>query len=368
MKLRLDQLELNQQNDATPPVFPWMAEYSKLKIIVWWAERAADENLPSLNLLFPDKRLAYLSVDSPCVRACRTRLGQIQRQHISPGHPLENLNSPEFADAFIMLRDAMVQQLQKQVEQHCREHWLLNHYVQKLSGRPKEQKKVLSNLAKSRTKINDGLQQLKAWATGSFFNKPPAATAARDWGLDSMLQLQFPWEAVLGDGSGNGQNENALLMKLLHHRQEYQRAKEELAIIEREKASLLRLHEAQCQAMEAHVQQLQQKIVAGKQQLSEPGDMEDATSEQLQDGALQALRHRAAMQQEIRHLEGACALIGLRMEFVRTVLCNAQHLFGMQGASTASGAAEPNIEFESVGGWHAMDGVEYTSDDSDADC
>ena len=379
VKLRLDELEQMEQQDTTPPVLPWMAEYAKHKIILWWAERASRENLPSLNLLFPDKRLAHLSVDSPYVRACRKRVEQIQSQHqVNETDPIRQLQSPQFADAFTRLRDAMVQQLQKQVEQLCRERWLLNHYVQKLSGRPKEQKKVLSNLEKSRSKITDALQQLKAWATGVFFGKPAAAPAAMDWVLDNVLQLQFPWEPVSSHADGHPLSANDLFMKLLHHRQEFQRAREELDLIKGEKDALLRLHGAQLEAMQAHVQGLWAQIATYEQQLSELLEVMEENPSQPSGPALQSLQQQAAIKQEIKELKGRIALVRSRQEFVHTVLASAKRLFGTPDSSTTRGDANPDVgatdvpadatdAYDTMDDWDAMDEADLNGGSNGSD-
>lgn len=336
------------EQETTPACLPLSAQYAKCRLVVYWAERAESERLPSLMLLFPDRKLAKLAPNSAYVKACRRQLEQLRTALQLPTDV--PLRSAEFAAMFSLLRDAMVKQQQGEVEQLSRERWLLNLYMQKVAGRPREAKSVLRNLQKSKAKIDDALQQLKAWATGLFFGQPAAMSDAVTWRLEDVLQLHFPWDP--SPAEENEECVNGLIMKLQHHMHERRRAEEELEIVERERASLLALHDKQINAMRQHIEVLCKCLVDLADQLADQGLVHD----------VQGAKNAAEKAQQSRHVTGTVALVQQRLAFIEGVAATARQLF-----STASEEGDGGSAVEQRAHGDGYDTCDYSEAQSDVE-
>jgi hypothetical protein len=359
--LKLQEVEMQQLHSAASSDMPELAKYSKLRLIVYWAENAQHQSMPSLQLLFPEKRLAQLSPSSSFIRDCQRQIKEIEVAHGWLEPP--RFNSATFADAFVQLRDATVRKLQAELVQISRERWLLNQYMQKLSGRPKEQRKVRTNMQKCKDKAADTLQQLIAWATGLFFQRPPACRDAAGWQLDDILQMQYPWHHV---NSLDGQNEVAeaeLLVKLQYHLHELQRANEELDMIAAELQSVLRLHDTQVAKLQQHLDELKTKLSITQEQLAAQQQQVDETLA-AEHGVLPALKLLAQTKQALKQLKGSSFLIQQQLKFLSAVRDNAREVFGQVSPQSSSAAHTANDYDE--GEWCDSngDGVGDSDDDT----
>lgn len=221
---------------------PWQAEYAKCRIIVHRVMQNSSEATPPLSLLFPDKQIDALTPESTSFKAYQRRVAAIEREYLD-GLSMD-FSDEQFADAFAALRDHMATQLKQELQQLSRSHWQLNHFVQHLTGRPREQKQVLKNLNKSKMRTEGALALLKRWITGSFFGRATAQPEAQQWQVEAILQMRYPWEAVVDMDLG-ALSSNDLLLKLQLHTRRLHRADEELQLLDREKLSTLKLHALQ---------------------------------------------------------------------------------------------------------------------------
>jgi len=238
----------------------WQAELARCQLVLHKATLAdGDTSTPALLLLFEDPAFAKLAPQSTQVKRARSRLQQLMASHSAELAGLDlavaSTDFKVFLAAFVAYK---VHSLQEELAAKAIQYAHLQALMPNLSERSIEQAKIMKAISRVANAMDSKAVALQSWLSGDYVDAmllPENFGRLREgclqWDLKSFHRGVFPWQPSQAEMEGRSVVE---LLTDLHLRVcEYQRAQEEVGLVQKEKESTLRLYTRQAAALgEAH--------------------------------------------------------------------------------------------------------------------
>ena len=253
---------------AAPPGMTWQAQLAECLLILHKAElHEGDTCTPALSLLFEDAAFSKLSHGSVKVKRAKACLQRLQMVHAAELQGKDtSIGSDFFRELLAAFVVCKVQQLKSDLCHQAMRYAELQALMPALAERAKEQQRILKALERVVRGMDAKVAALKGWLTGPF-NEPALlpqslvvlSESCHEWDLHQMHRGVFPWDANAAAPGVVSDTELFAVLEL--HVLEFQRAEEELVLLEKEKGLTLNLYEVQITALEKALESMSQASI-----------------------------------------------------------------------------------------------------------
>ena len=234
----------------------WQADLARCKLVLHKASLAdGDTSTPALLLIFEDPAFAKLAPNSTQVKRARSRLQELMQTHSAElaGKDLAvaSTDFKVFLAAFVVYK---VHSLQEELAAKAMQYAHLQSLMPNLSERSAEQTKIMKAILRVANTMDSKAIALQSWLSGGYVDAlllPESFAQLKEgcalWDLKSFHRGVFPWQPAQAEIEGKSVIQ---LLTDLHMRVcEFQRAEEEVSLVQKEKESALRLYARQADAL-----------------------------------------------------------------------------------------------------------------------
>lgn len=342
LQIQTDLQRLLASTGSSPAAMSWQAELARCQLMLHKAGLAdGDTSTPALLLLFEDPAFAKLAPNSTQVKRARSRLQQLMASHSAELAGMDlavaSIDFKVFLAAFVTYK---VNSLQEELAAKAIQYAHLQALMPNLSERSVEQAKIMKAISRVASVMDSKAVALQSWLSGDYVDAlllPESFARLKEgcsqWDLKSFHRGVFPWQPSQAEMEGRSVIE---LLTDLHLRVcEYQRAQEELGLVQKEKDSALRLYTRQAAALgEAHAA------------ASEAAHLSSAVHE------ASSLEEHIQHQQDVKTAkmqEGITVVLQQKLQSIRALHAHAQRAFllplgHVMAESTLHGAALPYLD------------------------
>jgi len=342
LQIQTNLQQLLASTGCSPAAMSWQAELARCELVLHKASLAdGDTSTPALLLLFEDPAFAKLAPNSAQVKRARSRLQQLMASHSAELAGMDlavaSTDFKVFLAAFVTYK---MHSLQEELAAKAIQYAHLQALMPNHSERSVEQAKIMKAISRVASVIDSKVTALQSWLSGDYVDAlllPESFARLKEgclqWDLKSFHRGVFPWQPSQAEMEGRYVVE---LLTDLHLRVcEYQRAHEEVGLVQKEKKSALRLYTRQAAALgEAHA--------AAREAAHLSSAMHEASS--LEKHVHHRQDVKAAMMQE-----GISVVLQQKLQSIQALHAHAQRAFLLPmghilAESTFHGATLPYLD------------------------